>query len=163
MANVDSRGGAKLAGRVLSIHVYPKQTNAIIYPGDFVMLNTLGKALVATAGSTHLLGVSADYVLAADTEVTVYDDPDQQYYLQDDGAAGTLAATAVGQNIDLLATAGNTTLLKSQHRADTNTVTFVTANLRILDKFPTDDWGDYVRLRVVINEHVWAKKLGGTV
>jgi hypothetical protein len=158
MANVDNPHGATLAGCLLRAREYVKGTNAAIYPGDFVQMGADGKVVVHTAGNVQLLGISLGYYAAAATSVIVADHQSQEYYIQDDGAGGTLAATDVGSNIDVLATAGNSTLLKSQQEADTNTVTSVAASLRIKGKHPADSWADNVRILVQIAEHHFSKE-----
>lgn len=161
MANTDRPYGFEPAGRVLSMTMYPKGTATAIYPGDAVIVNSAGNVVVATAGSIELLGAAVGYQAATATEILVYDRPDQRYWIQDDGAAGTLAATNVGNNLDIVVTTGNATYLRSRHEADTSTVQTTTAQLRILDKHPDDAWGKNVRLLVTINEHSTAKKTAG--
>jgi len=140
---------------------YPKSTAAAIYPGDAVILLTAGTVGVATAGSIELLGAAMQYATAADTQILVCDDPDQQYYIKDDGVGGTLARTDVAKNADLVVTAGSATYLKSAHSLDTSGATIAAAQLRILNFHPDDEVGKYVRCRVVINEHAFAKKTAG--
>lgn len=159
MPNTNAPFGAVAVGPILCANVYPKATNAAIYPGDFVKLTAAGTAAVATAGDVELLGVALGYAAASAAEVLVADDPDQQYYVQDSGSGGTLTASAVGNNVDLVATAGNATYLRSRHAAS-SVATSATAQLRILDKHPADEWGKYVRLRVMINEHTLRKTAG---
>lgn len=160
-ANTDEPRGAWPAGRVLGMHTYAKGVTAI-YPGDFVALNSGGLAFTGAAGNTHLIGVAVDYQAASGTSVLVYDDPDQEYWLQDDGAAATLAATNVGNNFDVVATVGNVTMLKSQAELDaSDTAGVATAQLRLIGKHADDSWGKNIRVRVFINEHAFAKKLTG--
>lgn len=161
MANPNNPRGFEPIQPLLGMHRYPKSTAAAIYPGDAVILPTTGKVAVATAGSVELLGVAMQYATAADTMILVADDPDQQYYIRDDGVGGTLARTNVGENADLVATAGSATYLKSAQSLDTSGRTTATAQLRILDFHPDDEVGKYVRCRVVINEHAHAKKTAG--
>lgn len=161
MPNQRNPAGAVPIGPILQANVYPKATNAAIYPGDFVVMRAAGDVAVATAGNAELLGVALGYAAASAAEVLVADDPDQQYYLQDDGVGGTLAATHVGNNINLKADPGNSTYLRSRHAAAANSVTTAAAQLRILDKHPADDWGKYTRLRVVVNQHTFGKKTSG--
>lgn len=160
MANVANPVGAIPCTDVRRITEYTKNTTKI-YPGDFVVLNAQGVAGVAAAGDTSLIGVAANYATAGATKVLVYDDPDQQFYIQDDGVSGTLAQTSCGLNADLVATAGNATLIRSRHSFDTNNIQTTAANLRLLGFHPDDTIGKYVRCRVVINEHAWAKKTTG--
>ena len=161
MANTDNPHGATLAGYARRMTLYPKSTAAIIYAGDVVSFPAAGKVAATTAGNTEIVGVCAGYAVAADTEILVYDDPDQTYYIQDDGAGGTLAAADVGLNADIVATAGNTTFLKSQMELDTSGKQTTTAQLRLLGKHPSDSWDKNVRCLVVINEHYSAKKTAG--
>jgi hypothetical protein len=161
MANTNAPFGAKPAEKIRAIHTYAKGTATALYPGEFVIMGADGKLVVATAGSTQIYGVALGYATATDTSVTIADDPEQEYYIQDDGVSGTLAATSVGINADLVATAANVTFLKAKHQLDTNGITSATANLRILGFHPSDEIGKYVRCRVVINEHAFGKTTTG--
>ena len=161
MANTNEPRGAYPATAKTKINYYVMGATAI-YPGDFVVFNSGGKVTVAAAGGTQLLGVSAAYRAANGADVPVYDDPDQLYWIQDDGVSATLAQTSVGNNFDIVATAANTTMLKSKHMLDTSdTSAAATANLRLLQLHPSDEVGKYVRCLVAINEHTFAKKTGG--
>ncbi len=143
---------------IRSMTEYVAGTNAAIYPGDAVMMGTDGKVVVATAGNTFLVGVSMSYKAATGTTVLVCDHPDQKYYIRDDGAGSTaLAQTNIGSNTDLVATAGNSTTLASQHKLDRDGTTIVgSAQLRILGlgKHPADAFATTPsRYLVVLNEH----------
>lgn len=161
MANKDNPSGFTAIGPILSSNVYTKGTNAAIYPGDLVKTAADGKIVVASAGSTELMGVALGYAAATATSILVADDPDQQYYVQITGTTGG-NQTDVTRNIDILATAGSATFLKSQHEADSGAATLATANLRILAIHPNDTVGGAnARIRVVVNEHSFAKKTAG--
>jgi hypothetical protein len=150
-------------GRVLSIHQYVGGATAI-YPGDLTAMNSGGKVTVAAAGGTQLVGVAASYKSATGTTVLVYDDPDQQFLVQDDASGSTvIVQSMVGLNFDILATAGNATTIKSRHElkrggAATTQITDA-ANLRLLGI--KGDTGANSVCRVVINEHFFAKKTTG--
>ncbi len=161
MANTAAPFGFRLIQPLLGANWYVKGTNAAIYQGDLVKTATAGKAVVATAGDIELLGVAMGYAAATATSVLIADNPDQQYYIQDDGVGGTLAVTSINLNADVVATAGNATFLASRHSLDTSNAQTTAANLRILGFHPDDTVGKYVRCRVVINEHSWAKKTAG--
>lgn len=161
MANKDNPSGFSPIGPILSSNNYVKSTAAAIYPGDVVIFTTVaaaagGKVAVATAGSTQVVGVALQYRAAADTDILVSDDPDQQYYVQ---SATTTIPTGV--NVDILATAGNATYLKSQHEIKYTGLTMATAQMRVLDRHPNDAATANSRHRVIINEHAYAKKLTG--
>jgi hypothetical protein len=137
---------------------YNAGTSAAIYPGDAVLMRVDGKAAIATAGNTFLVGMALSYKSATYNTVLVSDHPDQQYYIQDDGAAGTPAQTTIGTNADILATTGNATFLKSQHELDISTATTATAQLRIIGKDPDVAFGKNIPLIVKISEHWLAGK-----
>lgn len=162
--NTNEPRGARPCGRVTAIHPYYGATAARILPGDFVTLRADGVAIVATAGVTQLLGVAASYKSSTYTTVLVYDDPDQQFLIQDDGGGTTsLSSAKFGLNGDIVATASNGTTLKSRHTFDRNPIATTAANLRILGLSANQATGKYQEVRVVINEHGWAKKLTGVV
>lgn len=160
MANTANPRGLEPVQPILRMRYYTKGTNAAIYPGDVVKMGTDGKVVVSTAGSVEQVGVAQAYASATATSVLVLDDPHQQYYVQDDGVGGTLAQTNVGNNADIVATAGSTTYFRSKQSLDTSGVTSATANLRILGFHPDDTIGKYVRCRVLLNEMHQTKTAG---
>ena len=155
MANTNAPFGFALAERLRGAHRYVKGTATQIINGEMVMMDANGKVVVATAANTKLLGVCIGFEPAASTEIMVADDPDQQYYVQDDGVGGTLAQTNVGNNFDLVATAENGTFLAARMSLDTsdNSGT-ASAQLALLGFHPQDAVGKYVRCRVKIREHL---------
>lgn len=164
MAIKDEPRGFQPWGRVLSVRQYVGSALTAIYPGDAVAFNSAGKVFPASAGNTNILGVAQSYKAATGTTVMVMDDPDQQYIVQDDGSGSTvLTQTSVNLNFDHLATAGNGTLLKSQQeivRGGAATTQIVgSAGWRLLGIIGATGANSY--LRVVCNEHVYAKKTGG--
>lgn len=150
-------------GRILSIHAYEATNSAVIANGDLVKMSPSGKVLAASAGSTQLVGVCVAYKASTVTTCLIYDDPDQQYTVVDDGSGATvLTSTHIGQNADVVATAANTTLKKSQHKLNRSDAYATTAsNLRILGIVSVT--GQYSTVRVAINEHAWAKKTTAAV
>lgn len=158
--NTDEPRGFWPAGRVLSMRRYAKGATAI-YAGDMVGLNSGGLALSVAAGNTQLLGAAMHYAAATASTILVCDDPDQTYWVQDDGTSATLAATDVNLNADHLATVGNSTLLKSQQELDTDTKATTAAGFRIIGKHFDDSYAKNIRVLVRINEHAHAKKLTG--
>ena len=60
--------------------------------------------------------MAANYKSSTYTTVLVYDDPDQQFLVQEDGSGSTAIATSkIGLNFDHVATTGNGTVIKSRH------------------------------------------------
>lgn len=154
MANTANPRGFEPVQPILRMRYYVKGTASKIYPGDAVVLRPDGKVYVAATGGTTLAGVAASYKTAAETSVLVMDDPDQQYYIQDDGVGGTLAQADIGAGFNIVVTAGNATFLKSAQALDTSTKNTATAaNAAVLLGFhPSDEVGKYVRCRVVFNK-----------
>ena len=138
-------------------------TAAAVYPGDVVVVRADGKVAVAAAGGTQVIGVAGSYKSATYSTLLVWDDPDQQFLIQDDGAGTTsLATSKIGLNADIVATAGNATVLKSRQTFDRNPIATTTAQLRLLGIQANQATGKYQVVRVAINEH-FLKKLTGTV
>lgn len=150
MANVNNPRGFEPVQPILRMHYYTKGTATAIYPGDACGLRPDGKVYVAVTGATTVAGVAAAYVTAAGTKVLLMDDPDQQYYIKDDGVGGTLAAADIGTGFNVVVTAGNATFLKSAQALDTSTKNAATAAsvIRLLGFHPDDEVGKYVRCRV---------------
>ena len=162
MANKNEPRGLTPWGRIISMHTYAASIATAIYPKDLVMMNSAGKITAATAGSTQLMGVAMSYKAATAATVLIMDDPDQQYTIMDDaGGATVITQTYVGNNGDVVATAGNATTLKSRHVLKRNTTNLGVAdgNLRLLGIVGAT--GANSTIRVVINEHHWAKKVTG--
>ena len=141
MANTQNPRGFELVGFPRSLKEYKKNTAAAIYNGDAVVMASTGLVGVAAAGGLEIVGVAQGYAAASATKVLVANDPLEQYYIQDDGVGATLAATSVGLNADLVATAGNATFLKSRQSLDTSTAATSTAQLRIMGLHPDDEVG----------------------
>jgi hypothetical protein len=149
-------------GRIISTHHYVGGATAI-YPGDLVVMNAGGKVTVAAAGGTQIMGVAASYKTATGTTVIVYDDPDQQFIVQDDATGTTvLTQAAVGLNFDILATTGSATLLKSKHElargGASTTQTTASAQLRLLGIISATGANSLVRVQ--LNEHTFKKATG---
>lgn len=157
----DTPFGAIPHGPVLSVGKYRKDASAArIYPGDFVMMENDGNVAPATAGSTEIVGVAAEGSAGstADTEVLVYDHPDQLFVCQDDNDTTHIAETNIGNNCDLIAGAGNTLTNRSAHEIDSNTATDAAANLRIVALHPMElDGGrtGFVSAAAAGNQRKW--------
>ena len=153
MANTANPRGFSPVQPILRMREYVKGTATKFFPGDAVVLRPDGKLYVAATAGTTLAGVAVGYSTAAATRALIYDDPNQQYYIQDDGVGGTLAQADIGAGMDIVVTAGNTTFLKSAQAADTSTKNTATGAraLLLLGFHPDDTVGKYVRCRVVFN------------
>lgn len=158
--NLDTPCGARIFGVDRKKHSYPHSSSdsSPIYPGDFVK-TTAGYCTVALAGN-RLLGRAANYVapnVAAD--VHVYDHPLQEFIIQDDAGA-TLSQAEVGENCDILATAGDPVLQQSRmelaaasHGTATAQLHLVRAAENIYPDGTVNAVGDHCDWVTVINEH----------
>ena len=137
----DTPFGAIPYGEVLSVRPYNKGATGILYPGDFVIMETDGGVAIATTGSTTLLGVAAEYSAAvAKTDFLVYDHPNQEYVVQDDSAVTGMTEASIGTKANITVTTGDTTLLRSLHEIDSNTAdTTSTLALSIIGLHPMED------------------------
>lgn len=163
----DAPFGAMPTGVTYPPRAYRKDASASrIFPGDFVKMSNDGNIDVASAGD-RLLGVAADPSAAstADTEVLVYDHPDQEFVIQDDSAGTHIAETNIGNNADIVATTGDTTTGRSLHELDSSDAQTTTAQLRIMGLHPIETsfataTGSPRRWIVKINEHEYAQTSG---
>lgn len=160
MANMDTPCGFKPYGKLLRLKPYPKAStdSTAIYPGD-VVYTVAGYIASASAGGA-VRGVANNYA-AGDVAgiVYVWDDPQQEFVGQDDASA-TLTQAEVGENCDILATAGDSTLKESRMELNVTTHATTAATFRIVDVANTiypngvaNAVGDNANWVCQINEH----------
>lgn len=129
MANLDQpRGLSPYTGNGVTptLKKYPNSTTTDTFRGDVVAINASGRVhrIATTTGSAAIIGVAATAVDASDSasaqSVWVYNDPDQQFLIQDDGTGvtTTTARAAVGSTFPLIIGAGNTTTGRSIFEMD---------------------------------------------
>lgn len=133
MANVDAQIGLRPLnapnGNAPRIRPYTRSTTGAIYEGQLLYQASTGfVAYTGTAtGDGDILGAAAHYAAADDTEIHVYDDPDQEYLIQADGNAvstTTQLLATIGRYCNLVSdTSGSTTTLQSKAELDTSEVT----------------------------------------
>lgn len=157
MANIDRPCGARPFGKIYRIKHYKVDSDAtVIYPGDFVVMESDGNVVAATAGTGNvLLGASVDHSAASTAgTIGVYDHRDQEFVMQVDDTSVTSQAS-IGLNFAFIAGLGDATRCMSTHEIDGNTGTTATEQLRVLRRFdhPKVGWNTYTRLVVRINEH----------
>lgn len=164
---------------------------ANIFPGDFVIMEADGKVAPATAGSVELVGVCVgvphymptktngkwDHFMSSGTQpdlsikyhetgsagiILVAVGPDLLYEMQEDDEGNALALTDIGANVDILATAGDTTTGTSRQEIDRSTVATTAAQLRLVEFVdrPDNELGDWARWVVRINESHYNKTAG---
>jgi hypothetical protein len=92
----------------------------------------------------------------------VVDDPNVIFEIQEDSVGGAIAVTALGNNADIVATAGSTTTGQSGMVLDSSDVVTTSQQLRILrlaDR-PDNALGNYAKWLVMINEHIYRTTVG---
>lgn len=156
MANANNPFGfalIKTEGKECRVKKYAKTTGAALFPGDAVKLVSAGTVSVAAAGDA-IVGIAAEYVASAGAEIMVYDDPEAEFMVQCEG--GAFAAADVGQNINIAANAGDSTLKQSNHTVDIATLaTTSTHQFKILGLMDRGEnaVGNYAIVRVKPNSH----------
>lgn len=168
MANTsNARGLAPYqgAGGTPRLKKYKASTTTATYRGDVVALNASGVVhpIATTTGSAKIVGVAANYVAAGGStngDVWVWDDPDQQFLITDDGLAATPSQVYVGSTFALIVGAGNTTTFQSNMTLDASSTGvsatqpllvqgFVTGPTLAIDKYATEI--------VMLNRHIYKK------
>ena len=191
MANVDKAFGLrpyKGAGwPVQQANKYNINTSGYstsIYQGDLCIFNG-GYIESAAASSANLVGVfSHCYYVASDgtptfknyypasttalgsgaIEVYIYDDPNQLFVIQADGAS---AQTCIGRNADTDGIGGSTTTGVATRELDSTSInTTLALQLKIVGVVQDDSNGDLTadnaNLIVLINEHYMRGGVAGT-
>lgn len=158
MANADRPQGARPKEAPARLREYT--AGGTIYPGDFVHLEADGKVDAAAAGES-LIGVAQSYATDGD-KVKVWDDPQQIFVVQADGA-DIDAQTDIGLNYNIVATAGSTAYKASRMELDSDSgATTSTLPLKLLgiDERADNALGAQVDCLVKINNHILAAGTG---
>lgn len=133
-----------------------------IFIGDFVVLNTDGYVDVAAAGGTDIVGVCVGFQPAQAGQTNMITDhylgstsydlskkyydasadgaawilvcvgTDVLYEIQEDGDTTPLTLAEIGNNVDIIATAGDTTKGHSQQEINSDSNVATTAQLRVI-------------------------------
>ena len=193
MANKDAAFGlrplAKLGGNYntsgfTTYQVKSGNTSGSIYEGCVVKLGSDGYVVRAGDSDTQILGVAGGVEYTAtdgkptfdnqfangtttqassDISIRVYDDPNQLFLIQADGAS---AQTSIGMNADVTGNAnGNDTNGKSSGELDSSSLSTADLMLRVVgaDQDPdnSDLDSDHANLIVKINDHFYAPNTAG--
>ncbi len=163
MANTDNPFGFKPWGPILSAKVHKTDSStSAIYKWDRVEDDGDGGIGPAEAGDEQQIGSAAHHVAVSTAQdVLVYDNPHQLFEAQDD-AAGTSAATNIGNNTDHLATTGSTVTKISAHELKGNGYGTALAGFCIVDlvNSPGNAWGANARQVCFAQEHLYGQSLG---
>jgi len=138
MANIDAQLGLRPVrskyGTAPQISSYTRSSAGVIYEGALLYLAEAGPAVyngTTAAQETSIVGVVAHPVGASETEMKIYDDPNQLFEIQADGNAITTTANALlaqGRYCNLVShTSGNSLTGQSKVELDTSEVTSVRA------------------------------------
>lgn len=162
MANANAPFGFQpilTEGKQNRVTVYAK-TAVALFAGDVVKMTSTGQVAVCAAGDV-LIGSVAESATAAATTVAVYDDPFMEFMAQSDG---DFQLTDVGQNANMVATAGDSTLNRSKHSigfssfGTTNTLQF---KLLGLVSRGSNAVGSYAIIKVKPNSHFFSSGVTG--
>ena len=193
MANVDKAFGLRpykglsvgsSVGQLSKYSIDPSGYGTSIFQGDLCIFAG-GYINRSAAGSANVVGVfSHVYYVATDgtptfknyypasttalgggaIEVYIYDDPNQLFLIQADGAS---AVTCIGRNADTDGIGGSTTTGVSTRELDSSTINTTQAlQLKIVGVVQDDVNGDLgsdnANLIVQINEHAYRGPVAGT-
>ena len=168
MANSDAPNGSKPwngNGVPPRLRLYKGGTTTSIGQGDIVALATNGRVhrIATTTGSARIVGVAAHYVAAPASGVTtapdvwVYDDPEQIFVIQDDGAAATPAQASVGATAPVVLGTPNTTTGRSIQELDISGLGTSTIDVFVVLGFlegPSFEIGKNAKMLVRLNRHL---------
>lgn len=164
MANVDNPHGLRplmrnLDGGEPQIRQLAKAVGYGTAIFEFDAINRVADGSIeasATPGTTNYTGVALNYgALSTATNHQCIVSPSAVYEAQDNGGAGVLAVD-LGNNANLVLTAGNTTTLLSKHQIATSTLTTtVTLDVHLLALLDVPDniHGANARIEIVFNKH----------
>lgn len=181
--------GAKYNGAATQ-YLCPSSDNVAMFVGDLVKSggsagaagvvvagqDVEGMPTIATAaaGDSLLRGVVVGFlpdptnlqvlyrVASTNRIALVVDDPNVIFEIEEDALGAALAAVDVGENADIIATAGSTTTGQSAHVLDSSDHKTGTAQLRILGfvKRSDNNIGANAKMNVLINEHDFKSTTG---
>lgn len=168
MANVDNARGFKpmrgSSGGEPRMRRYKANVTTDIFQGDVVQMLAAGtvKSITTTTGNGAIIGVAANRVdasiQATSQDLWVYDDPDQEFEVQDDGEAATPSQAVVGATFALILTTGNTTTGLSKHEIDASAAGAAATDPVLVEGFkegPTFEIGKYANHIVKLNRHLY--------
>lgn len=175
MANADRPRGLTPymgAGGTPKMKKYRNSTTTDTFRGDAVALDANGKVhrIATTTGSARILGVAANFVDASASssaqDVWVYDDPDQQYLIQDDGTGVTTTTVraAVGSTFPFIIGAGNTTTGQSIFEVDGSATGVTSTDPLLVQGYvegPLNEVGANATWIVTLNRHLYKKGSAG--
>lgn len=173
MANTDNPRGLtpySPTGETVRCRKYKGSTTTDIFRGDVLACNASGvvHAIVTTTGSAAIVGVAANHIDASAStssqDVYVYDDPNQLFLIQDDGASATPAQTSVGSTFVLIVTTGDTVTGQSKMELDASSTGVTSTDPVQVQGFitgPTLAIGKYATHIVALNRHLYKKGSAG--
>lgn len=163
MANADKPKGFTIVGGPTRVREYTlAAANTAIGKGDLVTLTAAGVIDQSSASDTQIVGVALEPAAAnSGAAIRVNDHPDTIYMCQTDASSGgggvdLNALTAMNLNADIAVTAASNGISKMEIDQDSGATT-QTLPLKVLrlHKAVDNEFGDYNRLEVIINNHVF--------
>lgn len=160
MANGDRPNGFRPYGPILTPAGF-YTAGGTIYPGDAVRMGSGGTVVTAAAGET-ILGMAEGKAVSGE-KVKVFDNPSQKFIGQI-AASEINEQTDIGNNCEILATAGSSAYNLSRMEVDGSTQTAAgSAQVQILEVLPAvgNALGANVQVIFRINEHQLADSKNG--
>lgn len=170
MANTDAPRGLKprngYGGLSPRVRKYKAGTTTNIGRGDVVAIAANGRIhrVATTTGSDLIVGVAATYNATPASGVTtpadvyVYDDPNQEFVIQDDGASATPAQASLGATYPLVLGTPNTTTGQSIQELDISAPGAAATDPLLAVEFvqgPGFEIGKYANIVVRLNRHLY--------
>ena len=152
MANADRPQGFSPVGKVKQ--VIRQESGAAIFPGDCAHLESDGLVDPAV-NNEDILGVCMSLATAANKQILVSVDPAQEYVAQADETEINVQSD-VGNVMDIVSTAGNTTYNTSRQECDSSEIAISGAKQLVLlgiERGADNAFGAQVDCRVKINEN----------
>lgn len=173
MANVDAPRGLApwngTQGGPPRLRKYVAGTTTSIGRGDVVALATNGRVhrIATTTGSAAIVGVAANYIPtpgSSTADVWVYDDPQQIFTIQDDGASATPAQADVGATFPLILGTPNTLTGQSIQELDVSAPGTATTDPLLVLGFVTGGGLEVAKnatYLVKLNRHLYITRSAG--
>ena len=176
MANTDQPNGFRPFspnGSAPQVRKYKAGTTTSICRGDVVAIAANGRVhrIATTTGSAQIVGVAQNAIIVTQgtngttaADVWVYDDPHQEFIVQDDGAAATPDAAAVGASYALIIGAWNTTTGQSIFEVDASAAGTVSTDAVIVKGFlegGSYEIGKNAKMIVALSRHKYKTNVVG--
>lgn len=161
MANRDQPIGFRPIGAILRVTPYRIDATTTMFIDDVLNMESDGYPDQAVAGDVCIIGTSSVYRTSSSAagQIMVYDDPQQQFVAQADGA-DLAGQTSMGNNADIVVGTGSSVTGLSAMEIDSDTATAGAANFHLIRRagdtqIGENAWGANVNVVGVFYEHLY--------